>query len=69
MGSWVQEGTCLKIENGDDPIYFFKYLTGYKFAFIDVSLIRMRNKIISKLIDCNNTSYGWFYGKKLHPKR
>ena len=48
---------------------FFKYLTGNKFALIDISMIRMRNKINSKLIDCNNTSYGWFYGKKLHPKR
>ena len=48
---------------------FFKYLTGNKFALIDVSMIRMRNKIKSKLIDCNNTSYGWFYGKQLHSKR
>ena len=37
-------GTYLKIENGDDPI-FFKYLTGNKFAFIDISMIRMCNKI------------------------
>ena len=31
------------IENGDDPI--FKYLNGNKFALIDISMIRMCNKI------------------------
>ena len=39
MGSWVQGGTYLKIENGDDPI--FKYLTGNKFALIDISMIHI----------------------------
>ena len=48
---------------------FFKYLTGNKFALIDITMIRMRNKIKSKLIYCNNSTYGWFYGKKFHPKR
>ena len=37
---------------------FFKYLTGNKFALIDIFMIRVRDKIKSKLIDCNNTSYG-----------
>ena len=43
MGSWVKWGTYFKIENGDQPIYFF--LTGNKFALIHVSIIRMCNKI------------------------
>ena len=36
-------GGCLKIENGDDPI--FKFMNGNKFALIDISMIRMCNKI------------------------
>ena len=67
MGSWVQGGTYLKIENGDDPI--FKYLAGNKFALVDISMIRMCNEIKSKLVGCNNTSCGWFYGEKLQPKQ
>ena len=47
----------------------FKYLTGNKFALIDICMIRMCNKIKSKLVDCNNTACGWFYGKKLQPKQ
>ena len=48
---------------------YFKYLTGSKFALIDISMIRMCNKIKSKLVNCNSTSCGWFYGKKLQPKQ
>ena len=44
VGSLVQGGgTYLKIENGNDPS--FKYLIGSKFALIDISMIRMCNKI------------------------
>ena len=65
VGSWVQGGgggehtSKLKMV----MTLFFKYLNGNKFALIDISMILMRNKIKSKLIDCNNTFYGWFYGK------
>ena len=60
MGSWVQ-GEGIKIENGDDII--FKYLTGNKFALIIICMIHMCNKMKTKLVACNNTSCGWFYGK------
>ena len=67
MGSWVHGGehtSKLKMV----MTLFFKYLTGNKFVLIDISMKRMRNKITSKLIDCNNTSYGWFYGQKVASK-
>ena len=43
VGCWVQGGTYLKVENGDDPI--FKYLAGNKVATIYISMKRMCNKI------------------------
>ena len=43
VGSWVQGGTYIKIENGDDHI--FKYLTENEFVLIHVSVIRMCSKI------------------------
>ena len=46
MGSWFKGGTYLKIEKDDDPI--FKVLTGTKYTFIHVSIIRMCNKTATK---------------------
>ena len=45
MGSWVQGGehtSKLKMV----MTLFFKYLTGNKFVLLDISMIRMCNKIL-----------------------
>ena len=69
MGSWVQGGGNIPQKLKMVMTLFFKYLTRNKFALIDICMIRMCNKIKSKLVDYNNTSFGWFYGKKLQPKQ
>ena len=46
MCKWEAGGTYFNIENGDDPI--FKFLTGNKFALIQVSMLRMCNKLKTK---------------------
>ena len=61
MDLLVQGGTYFEIKNGDDP--FLQFLTGNKFALKHASMMRMCNKIKTKLVHFHNTSSAWCYSK------